>query len=125
MNTSEIDAHLDATTILHLSWKPGIARDIAAVIVNSLLHNRTMWPDQIDLSFVPESACNVIGTQWRRLKNCGIIVQTGQFKRSMKKESSGRVIWQYKLACEKRARTFMDRNGITTDWTPGQQELAI
>jgi hypothetical protein len=107
------DMHLDQTTIKMLTWKPTVSTAIAVAIVQVFIQHPALnhWPDEIDLSWVSAKDKNLIGIAWRRLKNSGIISQTGSHRRSKSEDAGGRQIWQYRLESAALARTFLKRNG--------------
>lgn len=112
MNTQEIDAHLDATTIRQLTWKPGTMRTIACKIVRQALTGE-VWPDQINTDAVQPEDMNCIGTCYRNLTRAGIIEPTSDFRRSTASHSNGRKVFRYVLGRRSLAETFLQRNGET------------
>ena len=111
----QIDRHLDDVAIAQLTWKPGAITDISLKIVHSALANGTVWPDEINLSAIPDSDRNCVGSAFRILSGtrAEILQKTGSHRRSQRKESAGRIIWEYRLASRARALTFIQRNDRT------------
>ena len=113
MNTAQVDAHLDATTINMLTWKPGIMRAIACKIVRHALICGEVWPDQVNTDAVQPEDMNCIGTCYRNLTRAGIIEPTSDFRRSTASHSNGRKVFKYVLGRRSLAETFLQRNGET------------
>lgn len=121
-----IDAQLDAATLAQLSWKPNIVRNIAVAIIKHFLNDRICYTDDIDLSFVPELDKNCIGLTFRRLREQGIITETGRHRRNDPKrrpDRKGGKAFQYRLVSVARALTFLERNGWLPNLCKGQDEL--
>jgi hypothetical protein len=63
------------------------------------------------------------------LTKAEVIAPMGRFKRSESAAARGRKIYCYRLASERRARTFLERNGYTAEQVrllvQGQPELPL
>ena len=110
----ESEQHLSEVTINQLTWKPTSCQQIAIAIVKYFIANPFgfHFTDEIDLSFVGKDDCNCIGTAWGRLTKQGIIERGGNFRRSKTEASAGRTIFDYRLKCVNRAKTFLQRNNV-------------
>src|SRR6187551_2288151 len=84
------DAHLDEVTLRQLSWKPNLCRNIAVALCRHFLKDRIAYTDAINLDFVTTADANCIGLTFRRLREQGIICETGRFKRNDKTKRPGR-----------------------------------
>lgn len=121
-----VDEVLDAATINQLSWKPNIVRNIAIKIAAHFLKDRIAYTDELDMSFVPALDANCIGLTFRRLKQAGIIEETGRCRQSdikRRPDRHGGKAFQWRIKSDKRARTFLERNGWTAGLCNGQTEL--
>jgi len=127
MTTQEIETHLDDITIKLLTWKPGTARNIAVAILGHIVKecDCIIWPDQIDTSTVIADDRNAIGLTWRTLVKIGILKRTECSRRSTAGGSRGRTIFSYRLVDERKAHTFLKRNGWTPTTPKGQQEFDV
>lgn len=122
----EADKQLDEITIQQLTWKPDICRNIAVRIVEHFLKDRICYTDEIDFKFVPALSANCIGMTFRRLREAGIIQQTGRFQRSDRKLRPDRrssSVFQWRLLSQKRAAMFLERNGFVPNLCNGQAEM--
>jgi hypothetical protein len=124
MNPQEIDAHLDDVTIKQLTFKPGVATDVAVAIVKHYVEHLVAFADEVNLPALADADVNCVGLAWRRLANVGIICQTGDHRRSQRDRRKGGVVWKYRLLSHKLAVTFLARNGIT-NFRRGQGELPL
>lgn len=121
-----VDETLDAKTIAQLTWKPSVTCNTAIAIVRHFLKDRICYTDDIDLQFVPDADKNCIGLTFRRLREQGIISETGRFRRNDPKkrpDRRGGKAFQYRLVSERRAVTFCERNGWTPGIVKGQTEM--
>ena len=120
-----VDAHLDATVILQLTWKPSVLRNVACRIVRAMLDggqfSSGLWPDQVDISDVGDDDRNTIGSAYRLLTKAAIIEPTADFRRSKAKGARGRKVFKYVLGRRSRAETFLRRPSAArkffTIWT--------
>ncbi len=120
------DEKLDEATLCQLTWKPTICRNVALAIVKHFIRDRICYTDDIDLSFVPGLDKNVIGLTFRRLREAGIIAETGRSRRNDPKkrpDRRGGRCFQYRLRSERRAVTFCEWNGWVPNVCNGQNEL--
>lgn len=125
-NTKTTDEQLNEATIAQLTWKPNIVRNIALKLCERFLKDRIAYTDEIDLSFVPTLHANCIGLTFRRLRDMGIIKETGRFRQNSQKTRPGRKggkAFQWRIISDKRARLFMERNGWLPNLCTGQDEL--
>lgn len=125
-NAQEVSAHLDSVTIKQLTWKPDITRDIAVQLADRFIRDRIAYTDEVDLSFVPTFHANCIGTTYRRLKQAGIIEETGRCRQSSMKKKPGRKgskAFQWRLKSEALARKFIEVNGGVVSVKVGQSEM--
>lgn len=118
------DAALDAVALKQLTWKPNIIRNVGIAITRHYLDDRIAWADEVELEEITKNNSACIGTAWRMLAKAKIIERVPQTRRSTKANSKGRTVFKYRLLSEKRARTFLARNGYTA-LTPGQPELPV
>ena len=122
----EADKQLDEIIIQQLTWKPDICRNIAVRTVEHFLRDRICYTDEIDFKFVPALSANCIGMTFRRLREAGIIQQTGRFRQSDRKLRPDRrssSVFQWRLVSQKRAATFLERNGFVPNLCNGQAEM--
>ena len=76
---------------------PG-ARQLVQSRVLAHLAGRPGYLDAVSFEDLPRESRNVVGPAIRSLMLQGLIVKTGQHKRSQRPESNGREIWEYRLA---------------------------
>ena len=92
-----------------MKFKSQDSRDLAAVIVTTMLKDRIRWSDDFDFSFVKKAS--VIGPTWRKLKALGILKRMNQTRPSKIKSANGRSVWRYWMVNEELANKFLDING--------------
>lgn len=109
MITDSVDIHLTETLVKQMTWKSQVCQQVGVAIVTEMLISPgDVFPDEVDLEFVTDSDCNVIGTVWKNLAKQGIVKRGARFRRS--KRARGRTIFAYRLASKILAETFLRRN---------------
>ncbi len=110
------EAHLADVALKQMTWKPGIVRDVSAMIVQTALEHGMLWPDDVKLegiSSLTTADANCIGTAWKNLARAGIIIGTGRFRRSTANHARGRKIFEYRTASLSLARRWLTANAYT------------
>ena len=112
--TEQSEAHLSEVTIKQLTWKPTMCQQIAIAIVKYFIANPFgfHFTDDIDLSFVSKDDAHCVGTSWKRLTTAGIIERGTNYRRSTRPNNNGSAVFDYRLKCVNRARTFLERNAV-------------
>lgn len=109
MITDSVDIHLTETLVKQMTWKSQVCQQVSVAIVTVMLTSPgDVFPDEVDLEFVTDSDCNVIGTVWKNLAKQGIVKRGTRFRRS--KRARGRTIFAYRLVSKILAETFLRRN---------------
>jgi hypothetical protein len=135
MSTSKVGdcPKQDEALINQMTWKPSQCRNVAIHIIQATMrlfeNEEGVFPDEIDFSFLSDDDKNLVGTAYKNLARQGIIIQTGNFRRSHPKDVSGnksrnrRVIFGYRIANVSLANLFLKRNGFVP--TSPQMEFAV
>lgn len=94
--TTQTDLKLDAIGEHMAATKPDLTKLVTQRILIRLNYDNG-YLDGIYLGDIGKEARNVIGLAVRTLMKRRVIEKTGLYRKSSRKESNGRVVWQYRL----------------------------
>ena len=97
ISNSRVEALIQGVFDLFSDNKPELLRAIQDRIVTMLLVRGLGYVDDIEVDDITAKHPNIIGAAVRGLLASKRIVKTGNFKRSQREESKGRIIWEYQL----------------------------
>lgn len=110
------DSYLDEKTLLQLTFKPGICRNVAVTIATAAeaSASSSIWADEIPLPELQPEDKNTIGLAFRNLSRWGIIERcegATDHRRSRREGRKGGVCWRYVVKSRKLLRAFLRANG--------------
>jgi hypothetical protein len=122
-----VDQHLDTKSLLQITFKPGICREVAVAIAAAFqaAPGAVLWSDEVTLPELRPEDVNAVGLSWRRLAKAGIIQRLeGQtdHRRSTSKARKGGVVWRYRIASHSLLRAFLKANGAPA---PAAKQLQL
>lgn len=118
---SQVDEKLDDVAVKQMLWKPGKIQSVAVAVTKCGLSRGIFYTDDVEMPELEDKDKNCIGIAFNSLAKLSIIQGTGLWRRSKRKESNGRKIFQYRLTKAGLARKFLERNGSPV--IPPQMEL--
>ena len=92
-------------------WKSPEMLAIAVTVIKYFVeHDGPAYVDDLDLSFVTEDSTNCIGNVFLTLRRRGLLEMTRNWRRSKKKSSRKRLIWEYRIGSYALCKAFLARN---------------
>lgn len=104
------NALLDAVALKQFVWKSATMQLIGVAVLKAALESpASLWPDEIDLSFVRNLDKNCIGSVFRVLREQRFIEPTAAHRRSTAEAANGRIVWEYRVCHTGRVLALLKR----------------